>query len=89
MREKNERAEQASDHLKADKAEEGACKADDDFVYDKLRHDNLQIVQLVRAIKLTPQELNVRLKDRDSMHGSSAKEAADYDERQEDLEHEE
>lgn len=84
-----EKSNQTADHLEAAKAEKAAFKANVNFQYYKLLHDNLQIVQLVRAIKLTPQELNVMLKDRDSMHGSSAKEATDYDERQEDLEHEE
>ena len=52
----------------------------------KTEAENLQIVQLVRAMKLTPQELNAMLKDR----GIPCMEPApDYDEGQEDTEHEE
>ena len=52
----------------------------------KTEAENLQIVQLVRAMKLTPQELNAMLKD----GGIPVMEPApDYDEGQEDTEHEE
>ena len=51
----------------------------------KTEAENLQIVQLVRAMKLTPQELNAMLKD----GGIPGMEPADYDEGQEDKEHEE
>ena len=52
----------------------------------KTEAENLQIVQLVRAMKLTPQELNAMLKDR-GIPGMEP--APDYDEGQEDTEHEE
>ena len=60
----------------------------------KTEAENLQIVQLVRAMKLTPQELNAMLKDggipgMESAPDYGAEEAADYDEGQEDTEHEE
>ena len=51
----------------------------------KTEAENLQIVQLVRAMKLTPQELNAML----SGGGIPGMEPADYDEGQEDTEHEE
>ena len=52
----------------------------------KTEAENLQIVQLVRAMKLTPQELNVML----SGGGIPGMEPApDYDEGQEDTEDEE
>ena len=51
----------------------------------KTEAENLQIVQLVRAMKLTPQELNAMLKD----GGIPGMEHADYDEGKEDAEHEE
>ena len=51
----------------------------------KTEAENLQIVQLVRAMKLTPQELNAMLKD----GGIPGMEPADYHEGQEDTEHEE
>lgn len=51
----------------------------------KTEAENLQIVQLVRAMKLTPQELNAMLKD----GGIPGMEPADYDDEQEDAEHEE
>lgn len=50
----------------------------------KTEAENLQIVQLVRAMKLTPQELNELL----SGGGIPGMAAANYDE-QEDTEHEE
>ena len=52
----------------------------------KTEAENLQIVQLVRAMKLTPQELNAMLKD-GGIPGMEP--APDYDEGQEDTEHEE
>ena len=52
----------------------------------KTEAENLQIVQLVRAMKLTPQELNAML----SGGGIPGMEPApDYDDGQEDTEHEE
>ena len=60
----------------------------------KTEAENLQIVQLVRAMKLTPQELNAMLSgggipgmEPTSDYGTG--EAADYDEGQEDAENEE
>ena len=50
----------------------------------KTEAENLEIVQLVRAMRLTPQELNAML----SGGGIPGMAAADYDE-QEDTEHEE
>ena len=50
----------------------------------KTEAENLEIVQLVRAMKLTPQELNELL----SGGGIPGMAAADYEE-QEDTEHEE
>ena len=60
----------------------------------KTEAENLQIVQLVRAMKLTPQELNAMLKDggipgMEPAPDYGTEEAADYDEGQEDAEHEE
>ena len=60
----------------------------------KTEAENLQIVQLVRAMKLTPQELNAMLKDggipgMEPAPDYGTGEAADYDEGQEDAEHEE
>ena len=52
----------------------------------KTEAENLQIVQLVRAMKLTPQELNAMLKD-GGIPGMEP--APDYDEGQEDTKHEE
>ncbi len=52
----------------------------------KTEAENLQIVQLVRAMKLTPQELSAMLKD-GGIPGMEA--AQDYDDGQEDTEHEE
>ena len=52
----------------------------------KTEAENLQIVQLVRAMKLTPQELNAMLKD-GGIPGMEP--APDYNEGQEDTEHEE
>ena len=52
----------------------------------KTEAENLQIVQLVRAMKLTPQELNAMLKD-GGIPGMEP--APDYDDGQEDTEHEE
>ena len=52
----------------------------------KTEAENLQIVQLVRAMKLTPQELNAMRKD-GGIPGMEP--APDYDEGQEDTEHEE
>ena len=52
----------------------------------KTEAENLQIVQLVRAMKLTPQELNDMLKD-GGIPGMEP--ALDYDEGQEDTEDEE
>ena len=52
----------------------------------KTEAENLQIVQLVRAMKLTPQELNAMLKD-GGIPGMEP--APDYDEGQEDTEDEE
>ena len=60
----------------------------------KTEAENLQIVQLVRAMKLTPQELNAMLSG-DGIPGMEPApdygtgEAADYDEEQEDFAHEE
>ena len=60
----------------------------------KTEAENLQIVQLVRAMKLTPQELNAMLKDggipgMEPAPDYGTGEAADYDEEQEDFAHEE
>ena len=56
----------------------------------KTEAENLQIVQLVRAMKLTPQELNAMLKDGGIPGMEPAPDyGADYDEGQEDKEHEE
>ena len=52
----------------------------------KTEAENLQIVQLVRAMKLTPQELHAMLKD-GGIPGMEA--AQDYDDGQEDTEDEE
>ena len=52
----------------------------------KTEAENLQIVQLVRAMKLTPQELHAMLKD-GGIPGMEP--APDYDDGQEDTEHEE
>ena len=52
----------------------------------KTEAENRQIVPLVRAMKLTPQELNAMLKD-GGIPGMEP--APDYGEGQEDLEHEE
>ncbi len=52
----------------------------------KTEAENLQIVQLVRAMKLTPQELDAMLKD-GGIPGMGA--APDYDREQEDTAHEE
>ena len=52
----------------------------------KTEAENLQIVQLVRAMKLTPQELHAMLKD-GGIPGMEP--APDYDEGQEDTEDEE
>ena len=52
----------------------------------KTEAENLQIVQLVRAMKLTPQELNAMLKD-GGIPGMEP--APDYNEGQEDTKHEE
>ena len=56
--------------------------------------ENLQIVQLVRAMKLTPQELNAMLSGggipgMEPTPDYGTGEAADYDEGQEDAENEE
>lgn len=50
----------------------------------KTEAENLEIVQLVRSMRMTPQELNAMLKD----GGIPGMAAADYEE-QEDAEHEE
>ena len=60
----------------------------------KTEAENLQIVQLVRAMKLTPQELNAMLSGggipgMEPAPDYGAGEAADYDEGQEDTEDEE
>ena len=60
----------------------------------KTEAENLQIVQLVRAMKLTPQELNAMLADggipgMEPAQDSGAGEDADYNEGQEDTEDEE
>ena len=60
----------------------------------KTEAENLQIVQLVRAMKLTPQELNTMLSGggipgMEPAPDYDAGEPADYDEGQEDAEHEE
>ena len=60
----------------------------------KTEAENLQIVQLVRAMKLTPQELNAMLSGggipgMEPAPDYDAGEAADYDEGQEDFAHEE
>ena len=52
----------------------------------KTEAENLQIVQLVRAMKLTPQELNAMPKD-GGIPGMEP--APDYNEGQEDTKHEE
>lgn len=52
----------------------------------KTEAENLQIVQLVRSMKLTPQELDAMLKD-GGIPGMEA--APDYDGEQEDAAHEE
>ena len=52
----------------------------------KTEAENLKIVQLVRAMKLTPQELNAMLKD-GGIPGMEP--APDYNEGQEDTKHEE
>ena len=60
----------------------------------KTEAENLQIEQLVRAMKLTPQELNAMLKDggipgMEPAPRYGTEEPADYDEEQEDTEDEE
>ena len=60
----------------------------------KTEAENLQIVQLVRAMKLTPQELNTMLKDggipgMEPAPDYGTGEAADYNDEQEDTEDEE
>ena len=60
----------------------------------KTEAENLQIVQLVRAMKLTPQELNAMLSGcgipgMEPTPDYGTGEAADYDEGQEDFAHEE
>ena len=56
----------------------------------KTEAENLQIVQLVRAMKLTPQELNAMLiPGMEPAPDYGTGEAADYDEEQEDFAHEE
>ena len=60
----------------------------------KTEAENLQIVQLVRAMKLTPQELNAMLSGggipgMEPTPDYGTGEAADYDEGQEDAENEE
>ena len=60
----------------------------------KTEAENLQIVQLVRAMKLTQQELNAMLKEggipgMEPAPDYGTGEAADYDNRQEDTEDEE
>ena len=57
-----------------------------DLEAQKTEAENLQIVQLVRAMKLTPQELNAMLKD-GGIPGMEP--APDYNEGQEDTKHEE
>ena len=52
----------------------------------KTEAENLEIVQLVRSMRMTPQELNAMLKD-GGIPGMEA--APDYDDGQEDTEHEE
>ena len=56
----------------------------------KTEAENLEIVQLVRSMRMTPQELNAMLKDGGipGMTAADTAEAADYEE-QEDTEHEE
>lgn len=56
----------------------------------KTEAENLEIVQLVRSMRMTPQELNAMLKDGGipGMAAADTAEAADYEE-QEDVEHEE
>lgn len=53
----------------------------------KTEAENLEIVQLVRSMRMTPQELNAMLKD-GGIPGMGAADTADYEE-QEDTEHEE
>ena len=53
----------------------------------KTEAENLEIVQLVRSMRMTPQELNAMLKD-GGIPGMAAADTADYEE-QEDTEHEE
>ena len=51
----------------------------------KTEAENLEIVQLVRSMKMTPQELNAMLKDSTipGMTAAPADEAADYEEQEE------
>ena len=53
----------------------------------KTEAENLEIVQLVRSMRMTPQELNAMLKD-GGIPGMAAADTADYEE-QGDTEHEE
>ena len=53
----------------------------------KTEAENLEIVQLVRSMRMTPQELNAMLKD-GGIPGMAAADTADYEE-QGDAEHEE
>lgn len=56
----------------------------------KTEAENLEIVQLVRSMRLTPAELNAMLSGGDipGMAAAVPEEAADYDEEQEDTENE-
>ena len=63
-----------------------------ELAMQKTEAENLQIVQLVRAMRLTPAELDAMLKD-GGIPGMTAApdypaETADYDEEQEDTENE-
>ena len=53
----------------------------------KTEAENLEIVQLVRAMRLTPQELNAMLSG-SGMNAAHATEAADYEEQEENADEE-
>ena len=56
----------------------------------KTEAENLEIVQLVRAMRLTPQELNAMLSGGDipGINAAHATEAADYEEQEENADEE-
>ena len=53
----------------------------------KTKAENLEIVQLVRSMKMTPHELNAMLKD-GTIPGMTAPEAADYEEQEDNADEE-